>query len=34
MTKRQIVDNFAANIEIERAKLGLTQSEMAQKLEI
>lgn len=34
MTKRQIVDNFAANIEIERAKLGLTQSEMAQKLEM
>ncbi|MCM1287631.1 MAG: DNA-binding protein [Clostridium sp.] len=34
MTKRQIVDNFAANIEIERAKLGLTQLEMAQKLEM
>ena len=34
MSKRQVVDNFAANIEIERAKLGLTQSEMAQKLEM
>lgn len=34
MTKREIVDNFAANIEIERAKLGLTQSDMAQKLEM
>lgn len=34
MTKKQIADNFAANIEIERAKLGLTQSDMAQKLEM
>lgn len=34
MTKRQLVDNFATNIEIERAKLGLTQSDMAQKLEM
>lgn len=34
MTKKELVDNFAANIEIERAKLGLTQSEMARKLEM
>lgn len=34
ITKRELADNFVANIEIERVKLGLTQAQMAEKLEM
>lgn len=34
MTRAEILDNFANNIEIEREKLGLTQAEMADALDM
>lgn len=34
MTKQQLSDNFAQNLECERIKLGLSQKEMADELEI